>query len=339
MVVWHFNNAIVSATVTEQGAASTARELMKPVYWIDGEPRVIWDGARFVLTWMLAQYYGSPYHGYYPGGVGVARVAPDGSLLDSVTYDGVASLSGSIPSWHLASSGREVLLVADRALVPYSGGDTYKVLAAVIHTEGASVKIDPPTTFFEWTSQIASDVIWDGTSYVLAWRYGSDASGWWLALARSFAGGPPVNMVSVQAAATDILAPPAISTSGAGFLIAVSEPPATGDPARVRIYTSADLPLMIAPPPTPTSVKATHVATTTLVTWEAPISGATGFVVDALYPGSSTYSTFLAPGNARSLVVPFTATLVRVRAVNAAGLSAPSAPVAPVKPRHHAARH
>jgi hypothetical protein len=347
MVVWYSKSKILSATVTEQGAASAARELLT-VYYGDNQPRIVWDGARFILTWMLYQYYGSPYHGYYPSGVGIARlverrerrravVASGGLLIDSVTYDSMASLSGTIPSWHLASSGHEVLLVGDRSLDLYSGGP-HQVLSAVIHTGGPSLEIDPPATLFEWIGQTASDVVWDGTSYVVAWRYGSDATGWWLATARSFAGGPPANALAAQAAAADLLAPPAISPSGAGSVIAISEPPAIGDPARVRIYTAADLHPMMAPPATP-AVEAIHVGTTMSITWEAPASDVTGFVVEALYPGASEYSSSVVPGGARSFVVSFLAQSVRVRAVNAGGFSAPSAPVTPIKLRHHEARH
>ena len=349
LVLWYSKDGLMTSAVSEQGEVRSSGKAAFP--GVGGPARIIWDGNRFLVSLTVYSYFPGPCHCYTTIGVAFLRLAADGTPLDSWKYPGPARIDGHIVSWHLASNGHDSFIVADDSpQVMYAISSTFRTLTAVIHTDGPTIRIEPPNTVFEWTASTASDVTWDGRSYLLTWRYGTDALGWRIALARSFGGEVPVGRTAARAGLPDVnnaaytpgpgvMSSPSITANTLGdLLIAVSEEAEVGNVARIRTYTEADMQPFPKPPATPTILSSTGTTTQSVVTWSDDSGDADGFLIETVDPRTGFIRTAgTASAGQRSATVWY-ALLVRVRAFNLGGFSEPSATLR-ITDRRHAARH
>ena len=349
LVLWHSKDGLMTSTIKEQGEVRSSGKATFPD--VGGPARIIWDGNRFLVSLTVYTYYPGPCHCYTTIGVAFLRLAADGTPLDSWKYPGTARIDGHIVSWHLASNGHDSLIVADDSpQVMFAISSTFRTLTAVIHTDGPTIRIEQPNAVFEWTASTASDVTWDGRSYLLAWRYGTDSLGWRIALARSFSGEVPVGRTAARAGLPDVnnaaytpgpgvMSSPSITANTLGdLLIAVSAEAEVGNVARIRTYTEADMQPFPKPPAAPTILSSTGTTTRSVVTWKDDSGDADGFLIETVDPRTGFIRTAgTASAGQRSATVWY-ALLVRVRAFNLGGFSEPSATLR-ITDRRHAARH
>jgi len=80
VVVWNGTEGVTAAFVNENGFVSPPLVLPVP----GSLPRVIWDGRRFILTFVMQHYYPGPVHGYLQDAIGVVRFDAAGFLLDGI---------------------------------------------------------------------------------------------------------------------------------------------------------------------------------------------------------------------------------------------------------------
>ena len=352
-VIWAGDAGAASAAVTEDGQVSAPTPGLSSIQ----PQRIIWDGHRFVVAFMLLTYAPGPIHGYVSSGVGLYRLAPDGTPMDfKRRYPWAPALYGFIYSWHLASSGTESLLLADEGIGFGSRVNFFTTVSSIIHADGPDIQIDPPQIVFEWFDSTMSDVTWDGARYVMSWAYpllpsteGSrnPGRGWAVTIAKSAHGERPPLISAATTAGVEALG---ITANLLGSIAVVSEPRTSGDVSRLRTYTEDDMRPLPKPPPSPQIVSVIPLATKSapgsqgevsgVVTWTVePGSVVSGFLVEAVYPRNGGLVTLGYAGpDDRSFTFRY-AIQVRVRAFNAGGLSEPSAALYVESVRRRGARH
>jgi hypothetical protein len=312
-VVWSEGTTTVRGTfVDEMGIAQNAVRLerMYPA-------SVVWDGSYFLLA--LFTYSGTVLDFPVPGGIAIARLRPDGIVVDQAFVDTAPA------RFHIATSKHDSLLVVDPSWCCRANA----ILAYAIHT-GDKLTVDPPVSVFTTFADIASDVAWNGNSYTVAWHSGyGDA--WSLSTAR-VSGSSIFNPITAMTARPDVLNSPAIAVNEtAQAVITVSEFQPSYGAARARAYAESELHAMPPLPATPRITSAVVTGSETVIEWESDGIAVAGFAIEQVN-GSKASLVVRAEADARSARVGYKVDAVRMRAFGPGGLSQASATVAVTSP-------
>jgi hypothetical protein len=285
-----------------------------------GAMDLIWTGNSILLALQInhAEYSLFPISGKTWIDTRLMRLAPDGAPIDATAVV-IADAQG--PS--LASNQKGSLL----AYTSPSGLHT-----AVIPADDREA-LPVATNSYTWPFAIgAFDATWNGSQYVIAFRYGYGAYIGALFLS-------PDGVLQERKAlqtndADQPLSISAASNATGEILIDTGEITESGESARDRVYLDAEL---VAPRPVPEApiVDAVRIAPDrVLVTWRS-----TSDTEDGVSFSTEDVSTAPLPGSTKSLILQtIRATTVRVATWNEGGAS-PGATVAVHALRQRTARH
>ena len=230
--------------------------------------------------------------------------------------------------------------------------DGYRGLTLVpITTSSGTLTVGSPKTLFPWICCTQSDITSDANGYAISWRYPKPSSipydpriltsQWYLGVAHLTSGGDRYSgtFTSINVATHDLsfdLAGPSTATNRLGDTAVTIREQLPGSVPRVRDYFDWEMTPMPALPTAPRNVVVNGSRDNFVVSWEPTSNDATGFVVEvlpALYGGTFDLSSVVT-GDQRSVSIRYytAASAVRVRAVNAGGMSEASEPVPVVKP-------
>jgi hypothetical protein len=210
-----------SAFIAADGTMSEPRPMLSRT-----QPGIIhniaFDGHGFVVLLLLPSSVIADPFGVPPDLIAV-RVALDGAVLDQVPI----RLLKFVERAHIASSGRDFLVVADRA------NDIsvvrLKVIAGELQASAPSI-LSIPTS-----SAPRADVAWDGRDYAIAWRSTSR-----LGLVRFSGKGLASSALTIETGAT-ANQPIAIAVNKLGdVVILLSETRDAGVAPRARTYSRGD---------------------------------------------------------------------------------------------------
>lgn len=237
-----------------------------------------------------------------PGDVRALRVSTSGVRLDAeavIVQDDVYQAS-------IASNGRDFLVVAD---------SSYRSTLTRIVADETTLTIGVPKAFFSSTGNLVqSDISWDGTEYVVAWRSSS------LGLARADVSGNVREAKRSDQTTTSLASLFSATNTLGDVAILVTEQVEDPRLARARVYTQRDFlkPLTIPAPPADLTVGGTSSARTVRWSYDGPP------VVRFLVQSVTAYTTFTkeVPASARSVDVLGVPHEVRVIAVAESGMAA-----------------
>lgn len=325
-VVWPDGTSLVGAFVGPDGVATTPR-------WLGNQTTdgtfgtgldMAWDGKQFVLV--FGESVRSQVVLSYSGGVCVDCTTPDHVrvMRVSATGDAIDVIPVRIPGVHLrahvASSGTESLIALD------SASDTSTM---IVGEQFGYLSLGPEFPLFHWFLNIGSDVTWNGSTYVVGWRYTAPSpadSGWFGAGTVSRSGVPLQSFVTPGAGPPDAFASlvvPSVATNDSGEIgFVISEIASPSYVARARLYLMSEMASMPAPPPAPRNVISDFGGGTTLIQWQS--DGANGFFLESSFDFGKSWYPFAVTGDVRSTTVPSTkpGDLIRVSAFGPGGLSA-----------------
>ena len=230
-VVWTGREGLLFATISRSGEASMPQKLavdapLQPDWSRShGPPAIAYDAPRLLVVWSETTYPPCffPICEEGPGKSWAALLDREGRLLDPQPL--ALPFGERRQTFSVASSGREFLIVAngaDRAVVLQASGNALRI--------ASTAKLNHP----------ASDVAWDGTSFVLATRFRSDF--------RWFAGITRVDRRGVEVAPLRVVRtlPPeyfglaSVASGPVGTILAVQETDLASG-ARVVIYCDDQL--------------------------------------------------------------------------------------------------
>ena len=168
LVAWgDMSGTVMGIVVRPDGTISEPRVLSRStgIRLSYAVPQLVWDGRQYALIAERTFHTGDP-HDYDLGAqIEAMRVGADGSPIDAapIVLDYPRGLLA------IATDGREVFLVGRR------GSDLVFGRAIV---DAHPHIVQQPTRIFSWFGSIAPAVMWNGGSYLLAWRYdaGTDIS-------------------------------------------------------------------------------------------------------------------------------------------------------------------
>jgi hypothetical protein len=324
-VVWS-RPELYSATVSTAGAVSEPAKLMNGYDNLSSPPEVAWDGKHYLL--ML------------PSDTSRCDCQDARSLIEFYTFAVDRTMLGEnfFFAWfldaHLASSGHDFMVTY--AHYPAGSLLTSEVAARRVVATDSAPRIDEAIPLFQWFGPMSSSVTWNGTDYVAAWRYGAGSS-WWLSEARVTTSAFPARRLTASGI-PDRQVSPAIASNAAGeSVIAVSESPTLGEPARLRAYAESEVATLPPPlPSTPFAVTVTGSASRATLNWRSDGRDVAGFTIERATPGYGGDGEIIAIASAEDRSIVITGTVnVRVRAFNATGRS--DAAIAAVNPRRRAA--
>lgn len=351
LVVWQpFDRSLVlGAFVSEQGEVASMMNLADGNGY--GAPRVVWNGRQFVLTYTIDTIVGPQQEG--PMGIAVVRVNDQGTPVDPNGESAAMirlrePLSYAKLVWHVATSGRETLVVMNPAT------ELYSTVAVSIHTDEAKLHFDDPEVVMHWNSspQAAqvlgtglSDVAWDGESYVIAIHYcfftphSVDTEQSWLAAIHYLPGVGVIKSSVVEARIPSVLVPPAVGVDAQRrALFVISSPESYETVDRLRAYTEDDMRRMPERPQAPRTVALAGNSVSAVAAWKWDEGEVAGFVVQAPdYCCGAWRNVAVAGPNDRSVAVAYVQQ-IRVRAFNAGGFSEPSIDTGFARPRRRAVR-
>jgi hypothetical protein len=296
-------------------------------------PQIVWTGQQYVVVWRgdfviincVSTCMPPP-----PSFADMERLSADGTPLDSPPTELVSPRSAAIWGVHLATSGANVAVAVDV--------DNHVDLF-LVQTDGTIAR----RTLFQWAYMkyyeppSPSDIAFDGTSYVVAWRL-RDGVRSWLDTARVPANGDDAvfarRAVSLADVGTLTDPTPSLTGGAAGDAAIV-----INEVSRVRVYFAGDLSDAPLPPLPPQDV----VSSATLhpqLNWSGSDT-AEGFFVERDVAGQPGYPLFIVrDGAMKTATLPDDyGTPLRLRAYNAGGLSAPSARAVVERPRRRATVH
>lgn len=279
-----------------------------------------------------------------PVAVSFVRVSSDGKRIDATptTVD-----TGN--AYHLATSGREFVLVTD------SYGS--RVDIRTVSADGPAITVTKPVAVFPavstgplWMSLSNSNVIWDGMHYVVAWRYGI-ADHQWIGLARFDRSLNKIAALYADAAAVDMRDTPALAPAVPGDVLLLFSRvlAANGGVSRLWSMREHEMQQTPAPPPAPLITKATGSPSMMSIDWAMAPVPVEAFMIERVNPftGAVPERTFF-PGDARHAeiqtpriyyVTP-SDLYVQMRAFNAGGVSESTAATKLMAPaRKRAAGH
>lgn len=319
-VVWPDGTSLVGAFVGPDGVATTPRPLGNQTadLTFDSGLDMAWDGKQFVLVFGEVSYSGvvcgectlTPDH------VRVMRVSATGNAIDVIPV----RIPGVHLRAHVASSGAESLIALD------STSDTSTM---IVGEQFGYLSLGPEVPLFHWFSNIGSDVTWNGSAYIVGWRYTAPSpadSGWFGAGSVSRSGVPLQSFVTPGAGPPDhdaSLVVPSVAANDAGETgFVISEMASPSYVARARLYLMSEMAPMPAPPPAPRNVISDFGGGTTLVQWQS--DGANGFLIESSFDFGKSWYPFAVTGDVRSTTVASVkpGNLIRVSAFGPGGLSA-----------------
>jgi hypothetical protein len=329
---------LFGATIAVDGTVSAARPIIGVSYY-DSDPDVACNGQTCLIIWgrmSLPPFEGPPTR----TGTWAVHVAGDGAPIGVSPFIEMPDLMTR--SATVASNGRDFLVTAD---------GSRDLLVVPITTTGRTLTVGSPKTLFRWLCCIQSDITSDANGYAISWRYPEPssvpydprirASQWYLAVAHLNSGGDRYSgaFTSISVATFDLtfdLARLSTASNQLGDTAVTIREQLPGSVPRVRAYFDWEITPMPPPPSPPRNVAVTGSRDNFIVSWESTTNDATGFVVEvlpALYGGTFDFSSVV-PGDQRSVSIRYwtVASAVRVRALNAGGMSEASEPVPVVKP-------
>jgi hypothetical protein len=333
-VVWVAGSQLLGAFIGSDGAASTPIALPFAAADFPGgpsSPDLAWDGREFLVTVpVIANLYClTTCPSMPPGEVRIIRVSAEGNVLDHPAI--------TIPGLHrgarVATSGSEFLVVLDTGA---------SVSSVAVRANASGVEVGAEETIFSWIAEAPSAVAWDGSAYIVSWRYAS-GDGAWLAAARVGHGGE----VS-QASVTGAFRPdphfgwsaPSIAVNDAGdTAIAVDEAAPPSYLSRVRAYFVSELGPMPPAPAAPRNVVNHFSGNTALIEWQSD-GAANGFLLEVSPDvGHTWFFAGTLSGDVRSTTLSAsTGTQFRVSAFGPGGLSSGTITIIGSEPRRRAVR-
>jgi hypothetical protein len=317
-VIWSNSVQLFGAFVAPDGSSTTPRAFFSEPFF-NGQrpdefalaPKVAWDGQHFVVVFAEVPnricYTLCPSPD--PDRFRVMRVSADGDALDSSPL----VIAGSHLRAHVASSGAQSLIALD---------SVHDVSTIVAHTAGG-LTLEAETPLFRWFSDIASDVVWDGATFTVGWRYaGANAN--WIGAAHVTPSGLPFDYRSTAAGALPYVwwGRPSMAANEAGATaFVVSDEVAPSSLARARLYLASELAPMPPPPPAPRNVVSYFGGNTARIEWQS--DPAAGFVIEWSWDfGKDWNFVQTVPGDARTTTVyASVGNQFRVRAFGPGGFS------------------
>ncbi|HEY0159551.1 MAG TPA: fibronectin type III domain-containing protein [Thermoanaerobaculia bacterium] len=315
LVVWTNGSQSWSINVTSDGTPSAVRTLdvhvPLPENWDRGisQPALAYDEKHVLLVWSEWQRESCsglcaspPAHTY------AARLTRTGTPVDPLPLDLDVV---DAPSLSVASSATEFMVLAGRHARQLRNG-------AVLRVENAR-------ELFDW--HVTSDVVWDGTSYVVAFRYHSWYTNWYLGVLRLDRSAQDAGVRRVTPTLTpDYEDAPSIAAPFAGYaLIGVHEgTPADGISA--VIYRERDLVSLLWGPGPPRNLHVRTVAQFSYeVSWDPSEWGdPDAYIVELLYRDQWIVVGRVPAGVHQATVFAYDANPVfRVRAFGSGGPSLP----------------
>lgn len=347
LAVWSMNGRIYGTTIFPTGSVGVVQRISpdpgpySPDYYLT--PDVAWDGTHFVVDWLVYRH---------PGGCVMPcfLLAANAILIEHVSVDGrpvgpqpLAAITNSerpINHAQIASAGNgTALLTIDRS---------NRLEIAVVR--GASV--DPPRALFDWLGVLSlrSDIAFDGSSYVIGWRFGDPWRSFIATahIAASGSGAPFESRAAVIGPGEPSASPYAIpitesfdvalaTVSPEESAVVVSEVATPGDSPRVNAYFTTEMPVMPLPPAAPHDVAAVYRDGVLEVTWAAG-TDAQGFAIQNA--GNGVLLGVAPAGATRATISPLFRGAVQVRAYNGGGIGnlSAAAPVVVYPTRRRAAK-
>lgn len=311
------------ATITADGAGSPARTLaletpVQPNYARSYESLTLTsDGQHALLVWterhVTPCWFPTCDPGYFY--TFAVRLTSEGEILDAP----LKLNEGDLVGLAAASNGRNYFVALDRS-------------ARLLDVQNGALRIASSFELFNWHA--GSDVTWDGREYVVAMRY--LAAHWYVATRRFDDNGTEVGTLrGTRTLRADDFAPPSVASVFANdSLIAVQEGDAA-DGVRAVVYRERDFATLPAAPLSPRNVRSEPVGDGVYeVTWDAPPGPpAELYLIEARYESGWFVLTSTTELHALVRWGP-----LRVRALNAGGISPETDPIQPSMPRRRAVR-
>jgi hypothetical protein len=198
----------------------------------------------------------------------------------------------------------------------------------IVSEEYGFLKLGPEVSVFHWFSNIGSDVVWNGSAYIVGWRYpqSSKDAGWLGASRISQSGVPLASLFTPSDGPPDLAAEPPVPSiaandgADAAFVISETAPPSYVP--RARLYLMSEMATMPATPPAPRNVISDFGGGMTLIQWQS--DGADGFLLEQSVDFGETWFPIAVTGDVRSTTFhyPVPGNLIRVSAFGPGGLSA-----------------
>jgi hypothetical protein len=330
VVVWTERSRLRSATVSSGGEVSAPRTLDVHVSPDDPQsprrvltPALAFDGRRLLLVWseFIDDCWITCVQDVRTYAI---RLTRNGEPDDPRPLDLEVATELSLSA---ASSGSEFLVLAGTQARVVSSTGTLRVTAS--------------RELFDWRA--SSDVTWDGTSYVAALRYRGGTE-WYLSVLRldRAANDAGIRRATLTLPA-DSEAGPSIAVPFAGNALIGVQEGTIADSLSATVYRELDLAPLPAPPGAPRGVRVSQLSTFEFeVTWDPPAEGnADSYIVEQWF-GGSWGEIARTPANVRRARftrphADYIPALVRIRAFNAGGISAPSGDD-PAPPKRRAVR-
>jgi len=322
LVVWRDYGRLNAARVSRGGIPSARRSL--PVHeplpdssWerYVQQPVLGFNGQHVLLLWVETVV--EPCHGPLCLGDSVRRairLTPSGDVAGHALELGKVTEPGPVS---IASSGDEFfVLIGPKATIIRSDGNALRVAAQ-------RDLIDANT---------AARVVWDGRHYVVAMRY--RAMEWYAAVRRYDAAlslmAPPRGTRTLGA---DALAAPSPAAPFAGDVLVGVQEGTVAEGVRATVYREADMTILPTPPAPPRFVRNRQLTVISYeVTWEAsPSADVEAYIVESDFGTGYWVAVARVSADTRSAIVDRPS--VRVRAVNAGGVSEPEEESNPRKRR------
>lgn len=337
-VVWTNGLQLFGAFVGPDGAVTSPKALSgNPIApTILSAPDLAWDGRQFIVVFGEVTYevFCSACAPPPADHVRIMRVSATGDVIDTVPV----RVPGLHIRAHVASSGAESLIALD------SGTDSSTV---VVHGEDGALHLDPEVPLFHWFHNVASDVAWNGTAYVVGWQYMPSPSPFAtgrLGAARVSRSGIPLDSFFTPAAGPpDFItqsAVPSVAANDAGdTALVISEMAPPSYASRARLYLMSEMAPMPPAPPAPRNVISSFGGSTTLIEWQSE-AGADGFLIERSVDFGKTWSPFLVTSDVRSTIISnaVVGNQFRVSAFGPGGLSAGTI-TSVGSPQRHRASH
>ena len=306
VVAWTNHLRLFTAEVGPTAVVGPSRELTFATPLPDGwsrsvhSPSLAFNGRDVVIVWNETQY-------------GPRSPIPE-ILPDANPYVFAALLKGGEPvelarqylRHTIASDGNDFLVVVDTTSI-------------VLRADANGLHADPPRTFFAHPYFAANDMLWNGSEYALASRYGPYSKD--LTVRHLDRNGVPIlppRYTSVAAPDFSNVTSPSIASS----MIALDEVAIAGDTQQAVSYLEHDMGPLPSPPRAP-NVTVTSKGKNIVVTWDTVEGDVEGYAVETRTSNGELALATLVDANVQSATVPVAAA-VRVRAFNAGGYSAAS---------------
>ena len=327
LVAW-VAGKIVGALVSPQANVSFLGQLSNdpapPPNWTfgDASPSIAWDGAEFILAWTFSRapicVYAGLFGCTYLSDVRAIRLDRFGSVTDAQS----TLVSEDAQRASLASNGRNVLAAID---------DEDGTHASLIDARTSTMRVAPPIAVFDTWTLPRSSVVWDGSMYEVVWRTAMP-DGWHLdmvGISEDGVRGQPTGLLTDPGETTT---PPGVSSNGLIVTSEIQHADVSAASARTVAHRVNEMTALPQPPTPPVIVDAVHTSPyVVVVTWKDQSEDEEGFVIEQKTAPGDYYVATTVPANAEQATVSFGG-VVRVRAWNAGGMSAPSSEMEPHAP-------